>query len=199
MRNNFRSKETLNQIDFVEQLQTSSLLGQSDVEKRYETVTPIYQRVLSALIAEDEIEELEETGFGARRSSAGNAYLPNGTENKHMDRLDFCDPIFGVQAHKNGNAHIIFSCNGNTNFSESHNTHDRLCNGDLLSGDGGYVHSEVEVLVRLSRCGYSPQSLQTTNYDISSFNCSYEQMRPEEKIVVELQSLDLFLEPVVRF
>ncbi|KAI3458839.1 hypothetical protein Pfo_015502 [Paulownia fortunei] len=194
MKNENELKNSLDRTDFVEQLQNSSLYGCSDAEKRFDIVTPLYQRVLSALIMEDEIEESEETGFGRPRSSDNDSRLLSGTENKLMDRLDFCEPVFGVQTRKNGNAHKIFPCNGNAEINRSPSAQDRICNGELMQRDGGYVHSEVEVLVRLSRCDYVPQSLQANNSGISSFDFQYEQMCLEEKLLVELQSVGLFLE-----
>ncbi|KAI3470617.1 hypothetical protein Pfo_027280 [Paulownia fortunei] len=196
MKNEIGLKNSSDSMEFVEQLQNSSVFGCSEAEKRYDIVTPLYQRVLSALIVEDEIEESEETGFGRPRSSVNDSCLLIGAESKHMDKLDLCEQMFGAQTPKNGNAHIIFSCNGNAEFDRSPNAQDRLCNGELLQRDRGYVHSEVEVLVRLSRCDYVLQSLQTNNCGISSVDCQYEQMCVEEKLVLELQSVGLFVEAV---
>ncbi|KAL3838187.1 hypothetical protein ACJIZ3_022778 [Penstemon smallii] len=196
IKHEIESKNSVDQMDFVEQLQNSSLLGYSDAEKKYDIATPIYQRLLSALIVEDEIEEFEETGFGKPKTTVNDSCSLFGGENKHMDMLDFCEPIFDVQAQTNGNAHIVVSCNRNTNFDRNPTAQDRLRNGEPLQRDCGYMHSEVEVLVRLSRCDYGPQSMHTNNCGISSFDRQYEHMRLEEKLIIELQSLDLFLDAV---
>ncbi|KAL2541497.1 hypothetical protein Adt_02475 [Abeliophyllum distichum] len=190
------TKDSSDRVEFVEQLQNSSLFGCLDTEKRHDTVTPLYQRVLSALIVEDEIEEFEENGFGGPSSFPGDSRLLIDTESRYRDGLDFCEPIFGVQTPKNGNAHIFFSCNGNSDYNRSPSVRHHPHNGELLQGDSGYVHSEVEVLVRLSRCDYGPQSLQTKKYDISSIDCQYEQMCLEDRLVLELQSVGLILETV---
>lgn len=179
------AKDSLHRMEYVEQLQTSSVFGCSETERRCGIVSPLYQRVLSALIIEDEIEESEETGFGRLRSSINGSRL-------------LSEPMFGAPSPKTGNAHIIFSCNGNTDFDRSP-AQDRICNGEMLQRDGGYVHSEVEVLVRLSRCDYVFQGLQTNNCVFSSFDGQYEQMSVEEKLILELQSIGLFLEAVVMF
>lgn len=195
MKNDNEFRDPLGRMDFVEQLQSSSPFGCSNGEKRFDIVTPLYQRVLSALIVEDENEESEDTGFGRRRSSVNDSCSLVGTENELMDTLEYCEPVFGVQTRKNGNAHKIFPCNGNKDFDRSASAQDRLCNGELLHRDGGgYGYSDVEVLVRLSRSDYGLQSLQANNSGIQ-----YEQMCLEEKLVVELQSVGLFLEAVVSF
>ncbi|KAL2557972.1 hypothetical protein Fot_02711 [Forsythia ovata] len=190
------TKDSSERVEFVEQLQNSSLFGCPDTEKRHDTVTPLYQRVLSALIVEDEIEESEENGFGGPSSFPGDSHHLIDTESRYRDGLDFCEPIFGVQTPKNGNAHIFFSCNGNSDYNRSPSVRHHPHNGELLQGDSGYVHSEVEVLVRLSRCDYGPQSLQTKKYGISSIDCQYEQMCLEDRLVLELQSVGLILETV---
>ncbi|KAK6136006.1 hypothetical protein DH2020_030278 [Rehmannia glutinosa] len=142
MKNENELRDSSDRMDFVELLD-SSLCGCSDAEKRFDIVSPLYQRVLSALIMDDEIEDSEETGFGIPRSSVNGPFL-TGSENKIMDMLDFCKPVFRVQNRKNGNA---YNC--------------------------GYVHPESEMLVQ---------------------HFQYEQMCLEEKLVVELQSVGLFLE-----
>ncbi|KAL3652009.1 hypothetical protein CASFOL_001690 [Castilleja foliolosa] len=176
MKNDIGLKNSLDMMEFAEKLQTH-VFGFSETENRYDIVTPLYQRVLSALIMEDEIEETEETGFGRPRSSISDSRLL-GAKRKHMD-----------------NEHITFSCNGNGDFDSAQ---DRLCNGELLQRDGDYVHSDIEVLVRLStsRCDYVLRSLQMDNCSVSSFDGQYEQMCVEEKLVLELQSIGLFIEAV---
>ncbi|KAL0403554.1 UNVERIFIED_CONTAM: hypothetical protein Sradi_1996200 [Sesamum radiatum] len=190
MKNKIGLKNSSDGLEFVEQLQNSSVFGCSEAEKRYDMVTPLYQRILSAVIVEDEIEESEETGFGRPRGSVNDSCLLISAESKQMDKLDLCDPTFGVQTQKNGNTHIIFSCNGNADFDRSSNAQ------EVLQRDSGYMHSEVEVLVRLSRCDYVPQNMQTDNCGISSFDGQYEQMGIEEKLILELQSIGLFVKAV---
>lgn len=190
-------KDSTDKVEFVAQLHNSSLYGSSDSEKGFEVVTPLYQRILSAIIVEDEIEEYEDDGFGRRRGSVNDSFLL-GTESKFTDRLDFCEPMFGVQTWKNGNGHKIFRCNGNAEFDRNPNAQNHTCNGELVQRDSGYVRSEVEVLVRLSGCDYVPQGLAADNSGIS-FAYQYEQLDLGEKLVLELQRIGLFVEPVVSF
>lgn len=196
----FRTNQCMNSLDrmdSVEQLQNSFVRGCSDAEKRVGRSTPLYQRVLSALIMEEEIEEFEETGFGRPRNSANNSYFLSETENQRMNNLDFSEPVIGTQT-RNGSAHKIFPCNGNMDVDRSPSALEYICNGDLTQKDG-FMHSEVEVLVRLSRFEHGPQSLLPNNNGISSLDFQYEQMGVEEKLVLELQSIGLFVEAVVSF
>ncbi|GER28900.1 chloroplast Ycf2 [Striga asiatica] len=194
--NEIRSDSSLDRMGFVDRLRTSPLYGCSERERRYDVVPPLYQRVLSALIVEDEIEESEDTGFGRMRSSIHDSRFLIGADCKPLDKISLSEPMFGTQIPKTNNAHIVFSCNGNANYDRSHNAQDHYGNGEVLQRDDGYVHSEVEVLVRLSRCDYVLQSLQANNCGVSSFECQYEQMCVEEKLVLELQSVGLYLEAV---
>ncbi|KAL1557763.1 hypothetical protein AAHA92_08306 [Salvia divinorum] len=194
----FRSNHCLNSLDMmdsVEQHQNSSLRGSSDAEKRFGRSTPLYQRVLSALIMEDEIEEFEETGYGRPRNSANYSYFLSETESQHMSNLDYSEPVIGAQTRKNGNVHKIFPCNGNMDVDRSPSAIDYMCNGDRTQKDG-FMHSEVEVMVRLSRFEHAQQSLLPNNSGISSLDFQYEQMGVEEKLLVELQSIGLFPEAV---
>lgn len=190
-------KNSLESVDFAEQKNSSVFKSSEGAERTHEIVTPLYQRVLSALIEEDEIEESEETGFGRPRISVTDSCLLVGAESKPNDKRDIFEPTFGVQTQKNGNR-IIFSCNGNADFDRDPSSQDRLCNGELLTRDGGYVHSEVEVMVRVSTCNYASESLHTKTSGVASFHGQYDQMSLENKLVLELQSIGLFVEAVVR-
>ncbi|XP_073019184.1 uncharacterized protein [Primulina eburnea] len=191
MKNEIASKDSLDKEEFVQQFQNSSLFQCPSVPKEYEISTPFYQRVLSALIVEVDIEESEETGFGRPRSSVNDTCLFIGNESKHMDMLELCEPILGSQVQKNGNQRTVFPCNGNTDFNSRPCAKDHLCNGELFQRDGGYLHSEIEVSVRFTRGDYVTQKFPANNCNVSPIGCAYEQMSIDEKIVRELQSIGL--------
>ncbi|KAL3649735.1 hypothetical protein CASFOL_006138 [Castilleja foliolosa] len=194
MENKNELKDPLRRMDNVEQLQFSFPYGFSDSERKLD-VTPLYQRLLSAMIIEDESEESEGTGYVIPRSSDDDSFL-NGSENKLRTRFDYCEPLSGFQTWKNGNAHKIFPCNGSADITGIPSAQARVCNGELMQRDCGYVHSEVELLVGLSRCDYVPKSLQANNIGISSSDFQYEQTCLEEKLVVELERVGLFFDSV---
>ncbi|CAA3030625.1 Hypothetical predicted protein [Olea europaea subsp. europaea] len=168
--------------EFVQQLQDSSLFRNLDVEVR----TPLYQRVLSALIVEDEIEGCKEDRFGRSRSSSDDLRIIVDSENKDRSLQNF--------SQKNSNPNQFFSCNGNSDNNRVHSGQVHPCNSELLHGEGGYEHSEVEVLARLSRRDHGPRSSQTKKNGISSSDYQYDEMCLEDKLVLELQSVGLYLE-----
>ncbi|XP_073122098.1 uncharacterized protein [Henckelia pumila] len=191
MKNDIGSKDSLDKAEFVQQFQNSSLFQCPSAQKDYEISTPLFQRVLSALIVEVDIEESEETGFGRPRSSVNDTCLFIGNGSKHVDMLEFCEPILGSQTLKNGNPHTVFPCNGNTDFNSRPSGRDHLCNGELFQKDGEYLHSEIEVSVRFTRGDYIPPKYPANNCNVSPIDCAYEQMSMDEKIVLELQSIGL--------
>ncbi|EPS57909.1 hypothetical protein M569_16908, partial [Genlisea aurea] len=72
------------------------------------------------------------------------------------------------------------------------------CNGDLMGSDAGYMRSEVEVLVRLSRCDYiPPQSFQARDRGVSPVGFQYEKACIEDRLTFELRSIGLFVETTV--
>ncbi|EPS74047.1 hypothetical protein M569_00708, partial [Genlisea aurea] len=73
-------------------------------------VTPLYQRVLSALIVEDEIEECEDTGFGRSRSLVSEPNMFAVGDSKYIDGPDFSEDARVIQTPINGNARKVFPC-----------------------------------------------------------------------------------------
>ncbi|XP_051142771.1 uncharacterized protein LOC127259459 isoform X2 [Andrographis paniculata] len=184
-------KDSAEKVEFAGQVHNSSPYSGLDVEKKSEMAPPLYQRLLSAIIVEDDIEEDDEA-FGEQRGTVNDSFL--GTESKFADSLDYCEPVFGAQTWKNGNAHKIFPCNGNTDVDRSPSAQSHLCNGDLGQRDG-YMRPEVDMLVRPSTCDYAPQGLQADNSGIS-YDYQYDQLDLNEKIMMELQNIGLFVDPV---
>ncbi|XP_075496929.1 uncharacterized protein LOC142533892 isoform X1 [Primulina tabacum] len=191
MKKEIWSKDSLDKAEFVQQFQNSSLFQCPSEQKEYEISTPFYQRVLSALIVEVDIEGCEETGFGRPRSSINDTCLFIGSESKQMDMLEFCEPILGSQTQKNGNPRTVFSSNGNRDFNSRPSARDHLCNGELFQKDGEYLHSEIEVSVRFTRGDYIPPKFPANNCNVFPIDCAYKQMSIDEKIVLELQSIGL--------
>ncbi|CAI9767510.1 unnamed protein product [Fraxinus pennsylvanica] len=187
-RNQIRRKDSSE--EFAQQLQDSSLIGSLDTEG----CTPLYQRVLSALIVEDEIEGCKENGFGRSRSSSDDVCFIIDSESKSRSLQNFSEPIVGIQTQKNGNPNQFFSCNENTDNNRVRSARVHPCNSELLHGEGGYEHSQVEVLARLSGCDHASRSSQTKSNGISSSDSQYDEMCLEDKLVLELQSVGLYLE-----
>ncbi|KAM7463800.1 hypothetical protein LguiA_031921 [Lonicera macranthoides] len=113
-------------VDHCEE--AGSLFGNLDFEITFNKVTPLYQRVLSALIVEDEIEDYEEINVGRSMS------VQNTTCGFPYDTL--------IEAEPRKRDGMEFEC-------------------DSMLG-------------------------------MSSFDCQYEQMGLNDKLLLELQSIDLY-------
>ncbi|KAA8539132.1 hypothetical protein F0562_025824 [Nyssa sinensis] len=196
LQNKINSNGTARMVDLVDQIQdVESLCGRLDLEGRFNKITPLYQRVLSALIAEDEIEEFEENGMGR------NVSLQCVTDDSPYDMCLAIDTehrksVFGVQTQKQFTTNKFLSCNGITTSDRSLSIQNPPCNDELLQGDGGFVHSEVGVLAGLSGNDLDGPQIVKKGFGISSFDCHYEQMCLDDKLLLELQSIGLYPETV---
>lgn len=167
------------------------LYGKLESERRLSKVTPLYQRVLSALIVEDEIEEVEENSIERNVSLQYFANdLRRDAEPRKRGRIEFeHGSTFGAQPWKQGTGDGFVSCNG----SDTSNRNTFVQNppqDELLQGESGFVYSEVGVLVGVSSNDLDgPQAVLT--------NGQYEKMCIEEKLLLELQSIGLCLDAVV--
>ncbi|CAK9171263.1 unnamed protein product [Ilex paraguariensis] len=205
LQNQSGSKESGSIFELVDQSQDTSLFGTLDPGRIFNKVTPLYQRILSALIVEDDIEEYEEIDAGrnvllqnATGDSPLNAHLLIDTEPKRRDGLEFeCEMMFGVQTQDHGTGSRLVSCNGNITFGRSTSIQNPPCNNDLLVGDSVSMHSHVEVLAKLSRNDLEgPQSIGKNGFGFCSVDCQFEKMCLDDKLLLELQSIGLYPEAV---
>ncbi|XP_059665904.1 uncharacterized protein LOC132311813 isoform X2 [Cornus florida] len=204
--NQVNMKESARTVELVNQFQDiDTLCGRLDSERRFNEVTPLYQRVLSALIEEDDIEELEENGMRrnvlpqyATDDSPYDTCLLIDAERRKRDRMDSeCELMLGVKTKKQVTVNEILPCNGSTTSNRSASIQNPSCNDDLLHVDGEFVRSEFGMLAGLSRNDmYAPQNVQTNDFGISSSNCQHEQMCLDDKLLLELQSIGLYPDKV---
>lgn len=173
--------------------------------ERTKNVTPFYQRVLAALIVEDEAEEFEENNgerdmsFQYNRDHSPNdTCLPVNVDDTNRVRTESnSESILGLQTQKQC-AVNRFSCSGRTNLTRGTGIHSKLSNNDLLQGDHGFMHSNNGMFPSFS--GYlveGPLAEHTNASGISSIGCPYDQMSLEDKLFLELQSIGLYPETVV--
>ncbi|KAM7532274.1 hypothetical protein LguiB_035684 [Lonicera macranthoides] len=172
-------------------------------ERRFEA-TPLYQRVLSALIVEDEIklERNVERNISVQNATTDlpyDTYLLTGAEPRKSKRAEFeCESLFGVQPQRHGTERRFISCNGSDNIDRSPSIQNPPCNGGLLEGACGFMHSEVELLAGISRKDLDkPEIVQTKGFGISSNDCQYDQMCLNDKLLLELHSIGLYLEIIM--
>jgi len=138
-------------------------------EKWSNNLTSLYQRVLSALVVEEEFEEFEENNFGS--DSLAN----------RDDRFMVADRI---------------SCNGSaihTGFSSGQiPMHEEIEEGNysymVPQTTSGTFQSDANGSLAIPKNAASDLTLE----------CQYDQMCLDEKILLELQSIGLYPETVVR-
>lgn len=179
-------------------------VGKFDSE-RMTKVTPLYQRVLSALIEEEETEEFEENN-GERDMSYQYSRndSPNDTslhiDGDHTTRAKTeseSESMLSLQTQRQC-AVNRFSCNGSTNCTRGTSIHNKLSNGNLFQGDNGFLHSNIEMFPLISEYGVDEPLAEDKNASgIFPVDCRYDHMCLEDKILLELQSVGLYPETVV--
>ncbi|KAL5735172.1 hypothetical protein ACOSP7_033033 [Xanthoceras sorbifolium] len=181
-------------LDLANQVQANGdFVGRLDSERKNED-TPLYQRILSALIAEDENEEFEENGGGiynyCRDDSPVDTCLLIDAESRKRDRIQFeYDSMLG-QVQKQ----CLLSCNGDTTFNGGRSIQN-MYNDDFSNGGSGLMHGETRIFSEFSENGGNgPRAVHTDASSISSPDCQYEHMCLKDKLMLELQSIGLYLE-----
>lgn len=168
--------------------------------ERNRNVPPLYQRVLSALIMDDETEEFEEGRGGkvTRLQHNFETFSDADFEQRNMVGFEFeGESIFDPQTLQQC-AVDRFSCNGNGNITKGTPTHNQFFSNNLVKGGQGVPHLDNGSFTEFSEdVVVGPLSICTSASGISSFDCSYEQMCMEDKLLLELQSVGLYPEIVV--
>ncbi|XP_024990144.1 uncharacterized protein LOC112524526 isoform X2 [Cynara cardunculus var. scolymus] len=170
---------------------SESFSGRDDMDKTSNGFMPLYQRVLSALIIEDDIDGLEEGE--ARNIQVQNAYGASTYDSHHLGgsepregaRMENeCDTMFCNRAQSLHSTNKSFPSNGGINSFRS-------CTiNSPVSEDG---HSEAELLAGIPKSFLkkSPRTLQMEGLGKISLGCQYEQMCLDDKLLLELQSIGL--------
>ncbi|KAF8403280.1 hypothetical protein HHK36_011382 [Tetracentron sinense] len=206
-KNRIGSKESARTVGLVNQFQDDdNLCGKLDPERRFDKVIPLYQRVLSALIGEDETQEFDHK---SERRDVSFQYTsddsPCGTrihiEVEPKDR-DSMESDYESKVDLRAQKHCLFerySCNGTNaaNNFRSSSIHNPLYNDELLKGDDCLLHPEVGIVSGYFQNNLAGSQLVRTNISgISSFDCQYQQMCLDDKLLLELQSIGLYPEAV---
>nr|KYP69157.1 hypothetical protein KK1_008342 [Cajanus cajan] len=181
------SKEASSMIDMIDQHLDVNILCRQVVSEANK-IAPLYQRVLTALIIDDQTDE-ETVGDG-------NTYF-------ECDRDDSCQVACffqGVENQSSIKTEYEFdsdkvSCNGNATFTSCTNIHNQEL-GLFLQMDQESLHPEAERLSMLSEIGNDESTGMHIVSCSSSFGSHFEQMSMEDKLLLELQSVGLYPEPV---
>lgn len=167
---------------------SESFSGRLDSDKTSKEFIPLFQRVLSALIIEDTIDELED------EEDTGNIPLQDAICDSTYDtyHLDDYEPRkrarreveHDTMFQSNYSVKVSFSSNGCTNSFKSPSVNDSPCGDVLLAGiSKNFINR--------------PHVIQMEGFGISSYdNNQYEQMRLDDKLLLELHSIGLYPELV---
>ncbi|CAK7325235.1 unnamed protein product [Dovyalis caffra] len=171
--------------------------------RRRNKVTPLYQRVLSALIVEDESEEFAENSGGrnisfqyTRDSSPGDNCLSVDFEPGSTNGFDFnYESMLGFQSQKQFSVDGI-SCNGSTTINRTSGLHNNLCDDHLVQGGNGYMHLKTGMCLGPFENNDEKPAIHSNALSISAYDCQYEQLGLEDKLLIELESVFLYPETV---
>jgi hypothetical protein len=197
-----RPKNLMRTSDLVNPDQDSSdLCGGT---RRRNNVTPLYQRVLSALIVEDESEEFAENSGGrnisfqyTRDNSPGDSYLPIDFEPGSTNGIDFnYESMLSFQSQKQSSLDG-FSCNRSTTINGISGFHKNSYNDYSLQGSNGFMHSKTGMFPGLSGNNDEKAAIHSNALGIAAYDCQYEELDLEDKLLMELQSVGLYPETVV--
>ncbi|KAJ6433033.1 hypothetical protein OIU84_020126, partial [Salix udensis] len=170
---------------------------------RRNNVTPLYQRVLSALIVEDESEEFAENSGGrnisfqyTRDNSPGDSCLPVDFELGSTNGIDFnYESMLSFQSQKQSSLEG-FSCNGSTTINRTGDLKKKSYNDHLVQESNGFMHLKTGVLPGLSKNNDKKPSIHSNAFGISAYDCPYEELDLDDKLLMELQSVGLYPETV---
>ncbi|PON33076.1 spectrin beta chain, brain [Parasponia andersonii] len=174
-------------------------VGKLNSERR-KNVPPLYQRVLSALIMDDETEEFEEDRGGrvtCFQHSVGQFSSDTDFKQSNMVGFEFeGESIFDPRTLRQC-AVDRFSCNGRGNITKGTHIHKELFSNNSLNGDQGVPRLDNGSFTESFEDGVGGTlSIHPNATGISSIDYPYEQMSMEDKLLLELQSVGLYPEIV---
>ncbi|KAI3916753.1 hypothetical protein MKX01_004040 [Papaver californicum] len=180
----------------IDELQADSLCDEMQTDMKFEIVTPLYERVLSALIAEDELEEFDQS---SERGNSSFFYASDGSPCANGNRFE---PEIESELDFRPQKPFMFdslSCDGSTASNNFKGPSMRYSSYsvELLQEDDSLTHQEFGDITGYDQSIVDGSQHVNTNISgIASVECQYEQMSLNEKVLLELQSIGLFPETV---
>ncbi|KAL8136786.1 hypothetical protein V2J09_002787 [Rumex salicifolius] len=174
--------------------------------KKLDKSSSLYQRVLSALIEDDENEGISNGGEAISTSfqcasddSHCGSCNYNDVEMRDRDRLESeAESIVDFQIQRCG-AGDMFSCNRSvaSNTSKNLSMSDSLYSSGRWQGDDGLSHSDVEFVSGIYQNDMGGSHLVDANVSGPLLSdCQYQLLCLDDKIVLELQSIGLYLDTI---
>lgn len=199
-----RSGESLESHQVQENAKTDAIHGQHD-KGGLDKVTPLYQRVLSALIEEDEVEEIYHDCEGKNLSlhyASDDSYCgscnPIDVEPKDRERMESdVESEADLWSHKN-NFQDRISCDKSaaSNTCKNLSMSSSFFSNELL-GEDDFSHSDTRLVSEICSSDLAQQQHRQANVSCFSSNCEYKLMCLDERLILELQSVGLYPEALV--
>ncbi|KAK9156732.1 hypothetical protein Scep_003306 [Stephania cephalantha] len=197
-------EESAQKLGLVDQLSEIDVSSEKlDDEKKLDVI-PLYQRILSALIGDDEAVErnrkvdCKNAPFqGASDSPVSGALINLDAELPQGDNVG--SEVESEVEFRPRKYHLVdtFSCDGSvaSNSLKSSSMPSPLCSDELWTGDESLVHSDGVVSGFSQNSLDGPQSLRTSNACVPSIEYQYEHMCMEDRLLMELHSIGIYPEP----
>lgn len=172
-----------------------------DMGRKLDKVPSLFQRVLSALIEEDESEEFYHQNDGRNISfqcASDDSHCGScnhiDVEPKDRDRMESeVESEADLQIQK----HCFldrFSCNksASSNTYSNRSVSSSLCNNEQWQADDGLSHLDSGFVSRIPQNDLCvPHPSQTNVSDSSSVHCQYQMLCFDDRLLLELQSIGL--------
>ncbi|KAL5583035.1 hypothetical protein UlMin_015477 [Ulmus minor] len=177
------------------------LFGRFDM--RSEKVNPLYQRVLSALIVEDESDDPCHPGEGKNISlqyASDDSHCGScnqiDIEVKDKDRMESeVESKLGFQSQKSCLVDRLSSDSGAAGSFGNPSMASSLRSNEQWQGDDDYIHSDVGIVSEI--CSNDLSQLHPQESHIARFptsDCQYQSMGFNDRLLLELQSIGLYPE-----
>ncbi|GLT48726.1 hypothetical protein SLA2020_223340 [Shorea laevis] len=179
---------------------TNTSVGRVDIKKS-DKVTPLYQRVLSALIEEDENEEFYNHFEGKNMSlhySSDDSHCGScnhlDIEPKDRDKMESeVESNADFQSQRSSLLDRL-SCNISvaSNTFRNPSTSNSLHSSEQWLGDDGFSHSDVGLTTEI--CSHDSAHLQSREINVLGADRQYQFMCMDDKLLLELHSIGLYPE-----
>ncbi|GMI97254.1 SAGA complex subunit 1 [Hibiscus trionum] len=187
--------------DSVEDMAKTNAASERFNIKKFDKVTPLYQRVLSALIEEDESEEIY------HRNEAKNMSLHYASDDSHCGSCNLMDVEFrdrmesevesntDFQSQKNSlldrmSGDVSVASNTFRNCSMSNSLH----SSERWLGDDDLSHMDVGPVSEICSTDLGQLQHKEINVSEGSFDCQYQLMCMDDKLLLELNSIGIYPE-----
>ncbi|XP_008784017.1 uncharacterized protein LOC103703090 isoform X3 [Phoenix dactylifera] len=198
-----KSVGNLSSVDVPKHANTAC--GKVETEKWLEKIVPLSQRLLSAFISEEGTEQLDcdmEQGDTVLQFSSD--YFPYGTNSNvqneheaHYMKSGFeMDLEFKNQKNRSGDS---IPCNGfmmSSNFRSS-NIHNFISGDEVLAENSIMKHSDNGSLSEFGQTNSNHLLTMGTSFSgTSTYECQFEHMSLDDRVLMELHSIGLYPESV---